>query len=73
MPTPKEHALADHFAVRLVDLYEERDAALDDGDLARVHKLQTQITETAEHQQDLLASAGDVEASAPRRKIRTSD
>jgi hypothetical protein len=72
MLTPKERAQADHFADRLADLYKERDAALDDGDLTRVHELQTQITEAAERRQDLLASAGGAEASAPQRKIAHS-
>jgi len=37
MLTPEERALATHFADRLIDLYSERDAALDVGDLARLH------------------------------------
>ena len=40
---PKQHALV----CRLDALYGERDDALDDGDLDRVHHLQAAITETA--------------------------
>jgi hypothetical protein len=45
MQMPKQHAL-----VRRLDaLYAERDDALDEGDLDRVHQLQAAITETAQH------------------------
>jgi hypothetical protein len=44
MQMPKQHAL-----VRRLDaLYAERDDALDEGDLDRVHQLQAAITETAQ-------------------------
>jgi len=55
---PEERAFATHLADRLIDLYSERDAALDAGDLIRLHEVQTEITETAARRQKLLASAG---------------
>jgi hypothetical protein len=44
MQMPKQHALV----CRLDALYAERDEALDEGDLDRVHQLQAAITETAQ-------------------------
>jgi hypothetical protein len=41
---PKQHALVR----RLYALYAERDDALNEGDLDRVHKLQAAITEAAQ-------------------------
>jgi len=43
MLSPEERALALDIADRLIELYEEREAALDDGDLDRVHEVQAQI------------------------------
>jgi hypothetical protein len=53
MQMPKQHPLVRH----LDALYAERDDALDDGDLDRVHQLQAAIMETA--QQVLAATSRD--------------
>jgi hypothetical protein len=53
MQTPDKRALVD----RLNSLYVERDDALDEGDLDRVHELQVAITETA-HQLSAVQTRG---------------
>jgi hypothetical protein len=47
--SPEERALAMSLADRLIDLYEQRDAALSAGDADRVYELQTQIDTTAQN------------------------
>ena len=53
--SPEERALVLDMADRLIDLYEQRDAALNAGDADRVHQLQTQIDATNAERQGILA------------------
>jgi gamma-glutamyl phosphate reductase len=52
----EERALALQMADRLISLYEERDEALAEGDLDRVHEIQDQINEIAAQRQEMLAT-----------------
>jgi hypothetical protein len=56
MLSAEERALALQMADRLISLYEERDEALADGDLDRVHEIQDQINEVAAQRQEILAT-----------------
>jgi hypothetical protein len=56
MLSAEERALALDMADRLIGLYEERDKALAEGDLDRVHEIQDQINEVAAQRQEVLAS-----------------
>jgi hypothetical protein len=57
MLSAEERALALQMADRLISLYEERDEALEEGDLDRVHEIQNEIKETAAQRQEILASS----------------
>jgi hypothetical protein len=63
MLSAEERALALQMADRLISLYEERDEALGEGDLDRVHEIQDRIKETTAQRQEILASsmAGSME------------
>jgi hypothetical protein len=63
MLSAEERALALQMADRLISLYEERDVALGEGDLDRVHEIQDRIKETTAQRQEILASsmAGSME------------
>jgi hypothetical protein len=52
----EERALALQMADRLICLYEERDEAVAEGDVDRVHEIQDQINEVAAQRQEMLAS-----------------
>jgi hypothetical protein len=56
MLSAEERALALQMAERLISLYEQRDEALAEGDLERVHDIQDQINETTAERQEILAS-----------------
>jgi hypothetical protein len=56
MLSAEERALALQMADRLISLYEERDEALAEGDLDRVHEIQDQINEVAAQRQEILAT-----------------
>jgi hypothetical protein len=56
MLSAEERALALQIADRLISLYEERDVALADGDLDRIHEIQDRINEIAAQRQEILAS-----------------
>jgi len=56
MLSPEERALALQMADRLISLYEERDAALAEGDLDRVHDIQDQINDVGAQRQEILAT-----------------
>jgi hypothetical protein len=57
MLSAEERALALQMADRLVSLYEERDEAVAEGDLDRVHEIQDQINEIAAQRQEVLATS----------------
>jgi hypothetical protein len=56
MLSAEERALALQMADRLISLYEERDEAVAEGDLDRVHEIQDQINEIAAERQEVLAT-----------------
>lgn len=57
MLSPEARALALHMAGKLIALYEEREAALDSGDLDRVYEIQAEINATSAERQEILASS----------------
>jgi hypothetical protein len=56
MLSAEERALALQLADRLISLYEERDEALAEGDLDRVHEIQDRIKEIAAQRQEIIAT-----------------
>ena len=60
MLTPEERALVTDIAEKLLDLYAKRDEAILDGNLDRVHRLQTEISEVSAERQEVLHSVEDL-------------
>jgi hypothetical protein len=54
MFTAEERALLTDISDKLLDLYAKRDEAVQDGDLDRVHELQTELEETRGQRQELV-------------------
>jgi hypothetical protein len=57
MLSPEERALALHLADKLLELYDRRDEAIDDGNVERVFQVQEEIGRTAAERQELLGSS----------------
>jgi hypothetical protein len=60
MLTPEERALVTDIGDKLLDLYAERDEAVLEGNLDRVHRLQAEIGEAAAERQEILRSVEDL-------------
>ena len=56
MLSPEERVLALHMADKLIELYEQREEAVGDGDLVRVCELQFEINETIAARREVLQS-----------------
>ncbi len=59
MMTPEEHALVTDIADKLLDLYAERDDAVAEGNLERVHCLQAEIQFALAERSQILHSVED--------------
>jgi hypothetical protein len=57
MLTWEEHALVNDIGDRLLELYADRDDAIDDGDLDRVHQLEIAIDDAKAKRLSIIRSA----------------
>jgi molybdenum-dependent DNA-binding transcriptional regulator ModE len=60
MLTREEHALVTEIGDKLLDLYAQRDEAIQEGNLDRAHRLQAEISEVVAERQEILRSIEDV-------------
>ena len=60
MLTPEERALVTDIGDKLLDLYVKRDETILDGNLDRVQRLQTEISDVAAERQQILHSVGEL-------------